>query len=104
MMMNEDDLGIFQNQKQVAENLKKSAESLGLEIDDATIEKLAAGTLQEVLVAKKNCKMCWGRGIVDFVPNQKNDTHNHSEPMKVGTWKDEHMVKAHCKCVRSQLL
>lgn len=102
--INENDLGIFQNQDKVAENLKKSANALGLHIDDATIDKLAEGTPQEIYVAKNNCKMCYGRGTIDFARNKVGDTHNHSEPIKTRDWRKENIVKAHCKCVRIRLV
>ncbi len=102
--INEDDFGIFQNQDKVAENLKKSADAIGIEINEESIDKLAEGSPQEVYVAKNNCKMCYGRGTVDFVPNKKGNNHTHREPMKTGKWKDENMVKALCQCVRARLV
>ena len=65
--LNIEDFSIFENQGEVAENLKKSAEELG--IQTSGIDKIKDGKPLEFLVAKKNCKMCWGKGTVDFVPN-----------------------------------
>ena len=99
-----DDLSIFQNQEEVAENLKKSAQGLGLDIDESTIEKLADGTPQEVYVAKGNCNWCYGRGTVDFVKNKITANHNRAEADKDGAWKKDNMVKALCKCVKVRLV
>lgn len=102
--IDEDDLGIFQNQDKVAENLKNSAEALGIKVDDETIDKLADGAPQEVYVSKKNCKNCWGKGTVDFARNKPKESHNHEEPPKFGEWRENNMTKALCSCVKVRLV
>lgn len=57
--MQEDD--IFTNQKDVVENLKGSAKNLGIDPSKVVPPEPKK---QQVLVAKKSCKKCWGQGVL----------------------------------------
>lgn len=70
---------IFENQNEVIDNIKESARELGTNVDVDT--KSAP-----VPVAKKNCKLCWGKGWV-----------THSFPGNNG---DTEQFNFYCKCVR----
>lgn len=114
------DFSIFQNQDEVVENIKEAAETVGVTTEG--IDKLKEGKPLEFLVAKKNCKQCWGKGTVDFVPNEKRvwqqtkpmnpinsgpqgeyvGGRNTSLPEDMGD-KRSRMTKALCKCVRIQM-
>ena len=70
---------IFENQTEVVENIRESAKELGADID-------AARSQAPSMVAKKNCKLCWGKGwVTRGFPGNKGDT-------------DEFNV--FCRCVR----
>lgn len=70
---------IFKNQSEVIDNIKESAKELGANIGDKT--KRAPTP-----VAKKNCKMCWGKGWV-----------THSFP---GNGGDDEARNFYCKCIK----
>jgi len=112
-------LGIFQNQEEVAKNIKLAAEAIGVEINEKAIEKLADEKPFEVRVAKKNCNWCHGRGVVDFAPN-KNKKETNTRLPQFGRIINDFVldsiedsdapfpsgpktVKAMCKCVRVRL-
>ena len=52
---------IFTNQKEVVENLKESAVNLG--IDPSRVAPTEEKPKQQ-LMAKKNCKQCYGQGVL----------------------------------------
>ena len=54
--------GIFDS-PEVAENIEESAEALGIDR-----EKVKIDGPRKVVVAKSNCKKCFGRGYLDFMP------------------------------------
>jgi len=58
-----DDDGIFTSDE-AAEGLKQAAEALGVDPDSVDIKKP-----RNVLYARKNCKTCFGRGVVTFLPS-----------------------------------
>ena len=98
--LNIEDYSIFENQGDVAENLKQSAEELG--IPTTGIDKIKEGKPLEFLVAKKNSKQCWGKGVLNFVPNEPAHKRNTSLPED--RWERQNRVeKALCKCVRLQM-
>lgn len=120
--INKDDFGIFQNQEAVVENIKKSAEAVGIKVDENTVDKLKDGQPFEVSIAKTNCKWCYGRGTVNFVPNKSKSFLLKYDPLSSGPspiegdgntrlpeefkdkeWREKNMVKATCKCVRRRL-
>ena len=119
-----DDYSIFENQKDVAENIQKAAEAIGA--DAPGIDKIKDGKPLEFFVAKKSCKQCWGRGTLDFVANKphkvlkkKENPSTSSSFSPTHEWVDgggrntslpedrrerrEKMEKALCKCVRIRL-
>jgi hypothetical protein len=58
-----DENDIFRNQKDIVQNIRGSAENLGVNPDivappQPKMEKKA------VMLAKKNCKTCWGQGVL----------------------------------------
>jgi len=55
---------IFDNQDERAENIIESAENLG--IDRKNVEMLSKP--RRVVVAKKNCKKCFGTGFLRLFP------------------------------------
>jgi len=55
--------GIFTS-NEAAEGLKKAAEDLGIDPDTVDVNKP-----RNVLYAKENCKSCFGRGVVVFLPS-----------------------------------
>ena len=59
--------GIFTNPEEVLDGLRKSAEAVGLDPDKVAPEEMPDEGPQ--FYAKKSCKMCWGRGIVYYVPS-----------------------------------
>lgn len=83
---------IFTNEKDVVENLRDSAQNLGINPDDVkpVTEK------KKVLVAKKNCKHCYGIGTLVFVPLRKNTSISEQ------TEKNKRLV--YCKCVKEILV
>jgi len=95
-----EDFSIFQNQEDVAENIKKAAEAVGVQA--AGIDKIKEGKPLEFYVAKKNCKQCWGVGIVSFVPNKPKKEINTSLPEDRLDRRDR-IQKALCRCVRIQM-
>ena len=58
-MMNE----IFEDQADVIENIRDSAKTIGMNVLDNEERKEAAEG-ETLLVAKRNCKVCWGKGWV----------------------------------------
>jgi hypothetical protein len=54
---------IFTNQKEVVENLRGSAQNLGIDPEKVAPSETAQKK-QKVYVAKKNCKKCWGQGVL----------------------------------------
>lgn len=103
-----EDFGIFQNQEDVVENLKDSAKAVGVNIDEKSVDKLKDGGPIEVLVAKNNCKWCYGRGTVRYAPNKlKKDKGVPASRPSLGytnDWRSDNMVKALCKCVKARLV
>jgi hypothetical protein len=55
----EDD--IFTNQKDVVKNLKDSAANLGIDPNKVVPPEKKK---KQILVAKKNCKVCYGQGVL----------------------------------------
>jgi len=119
------DYSIFENQADVAENVKQSAEDIGANTGD--IENIKKGKPTERFVAKSNCRWCNGVGTISFAPSpqkeekgkkkrnrgknfksnskRKGYTRNTSKPegAKNIQWRTENMIKALCKCVRVHL-
>lgn len=54
---------IFQTDE-AAEGMKRQAEALGIDPEQMDLRKE-----QKVLYARKNCKHCYGRGVMVFVPS-----------------------------------
>ena len=92
-----DDMGIFQNPKEVVENIKAAAEVVGATTEG--IDKMADGKPQEFLVAKKSCKQCWGRGTVKFVPNESKKVRN-TTLQEDRAERRSRITTALCKCVK----
>lgn len=70
---------IFDNQSEVIENIKDSAENLGFDVGRNKTKEELDENQGPVLVAKRNCKMCWGKGWVtcSFPGNDgKGDSKN----------------------------
>jgi hypothetical protein len=63
-MNQQEDDSIFSNQKEMIKNLRGSAENLGVNPDQVAKDpdKVEKQAPQEVLVAKRNCKKCYGLG------------------------------------------
>lgn len=57
-MQSNDD--IFTNQKEVVENIKESAANLGIETKKVVPDEKP----KQQLMAKRNCKTCYGRGVL----------------------------------------
>lgn len=110
---------IFTNQKDVVENLKESAVNLG--IDPARVAPPEKEPAKQQLMAKKNCKTCYGRGVLTVAgfdvavkTNERNISLSSDVREKpLGKFKKtegrtssrkepEEKVKAlmYCKCVR----
>lgn len=53
---------IFDNQDEVAENIGDSAEAMGVDRESVSMKP------RKVLVARNNCKRCYGRGYQDIMP------------------------------------
>ena len=120
----EQDFSIFQNQEAVVDNIKDAAKTVGAGVEG--IDKLKDGKPLEFLIARKNCKQCWGRGVVNFVPNEKPTrrtttadeiarlssagstaamprfVRDTSQPEDL-TERHERMTKALCKCVKIRM-
>jgi hypothetical protein len=92
-----DDMGIFQNQEAVVENIKESAKSVG--VNTPGIDKIKDGKPLEFLVAKKGCKQCWGRGKVTFIPNDSKKVRNTSLSEDRAERRSR-LTTALCKCVK----
>jgi hypothetical protein len=66
---------VFTNQKQVIKNLRQAAETLGVNPDAVAPEFED----KQVLVAKKNCNFCYGRGALTVAGHdsqKRNDKNN----------------------------
>lgn len=57
---------IFQTDE-ASEGMKRQAEALGIDPESVDLRKE-----QKVLYAKKNCKNCYGNGVIVFVPSPAN--------------------------------
>lgn len=57
--MNDND--IFTNQKEVVQSLKDSAANLGIDPDKVVPPERKK---KQVMVAKRNCKLCYGQGVL----------------------------------------
>jgi hypothetical protein len=68
---------------ELSKNIEKSAENIGLQ----NIKGPEATASQPVFTASKNCKVCWGQGIVTANLNGPDGAFS-----RVGT--------IYCKCVR----
>ena len=75
--MSNNDEDIFENQSEVMENILDSAENIGAKVDRSK---------KPILVPKRNCKFCYGRGEV-----------NHSFPGNDGF---DFVQKIRCSCVK----
>ena len=95
-----EDMGIFQNQEEVAENIKTAAVAVGANMEG--VDKIKSGRPLEFLVAKKNCRQCWGRGQVSFIPNDPKEVRSTSRPEDM-TKRVERTTIALCKCVKVQM-
>ena len=54
---------IFQSDE-ASEGLKRQAEALGIDPESVDLRKE-----QKVLYARKNCKSCFGKGVLNFIPS-----------------------------------
>jgi hypothetical protein len=72
---------IFENQSEVVDNIKKSAENLGVDVKVEAEKK-------KVPAAKKNCRLCWGQGLLTYCPPPR-DRKDVPEKTTIA-----------CKCVR----
>jgi len=68
--------GIFTSDE-AADGLKQAAEALGVDPDSVDIKKP-----RNVLYARKNCKNCFGRGVVTFLPSPCRPKKLKVEPSK----------------------
>lgn len=94
--------GIFENQKEVAENIKKSAESEGTAVNQNIIDNLANEKPVKTYVAKNNCNWCHGKGLVTFFPNKPKhelNTRKSQDFLQTVT----NATKALCKCVKFKM-
>lgn len=78
-MIEDDD--IFENQDAMAENIEESAEAMGISRKAVSVRK------RKVLVARNNCKVCFGQGYQRVMPPNSRE-----------------FVKYPCKCVRVRIL
>lgn len=62
------DDGIFQNQDEVIDGLRKTAEALGVNPDLVAPQEGA-----KRYYARKNCKECYGRGTLEMVPSPQKE-------------------------------
>lgn len=97
-MTNDSDFSIFQNQNEVVDNLKGAAEATGATAQG--LDGLREGGPKEFLVARKNCKTCWGRGQVTVIFNEKNINTSRPEDRSL---REERKTTALCKCVRVKM-
>lgn len=91
-------MDIFTNQKEVVENIKDSAASLGLDPN-----KVVPPTEKRpVMMAKKNCNLCYGQGVLTIAGHKERNTRkkevfytrlNENDP-------DPNKGLIYCKCVR----
>jgi len=102
-MQSNDD--IFTNQKEVVENIKESAANLGIETKKVVPEEKP----KQQLMAKRNCKTCYGRGVLtvagfDVAVRTKNEAGKlvKSEGRNSSKKEPAETVKAlmYCNCVR----
>ena len=75
------DNNIFDNQDEVAENLEDSAEAMGIDRESVSMKP------RRVLVARNNCKRCYGKGFQDIMPPGSKTFNRYP-----------------CKCVRVKTL
>jgi hypothetical protein len=121
--VDEQDYSIFENQEDVAENIKKAAEVIGA--DAPGVDKIKDGKPLEFMVAKKSCKQCWGKGTIDFVPNKSHKVLKKKKSSTLNAFSPSHeyidgggrntslpenryerrqkIEKALCKCVRIKM-
>lgn len=93
---------IFTNQAEVVQGVRDSAAAVGLDPD-----KVMPTQPQFVMVAKKNCRMCWGQGAVRYTPSPTKDNmfYNTNKPLLSildepdgGNISDPKLF--YCKCVK----
>jgi len=66
MIDGEEEIGdIFTNNEDVVDGIRKSAEAIGLDPDMVAPKQKN----QPEYYAKKNCKQCWGKGVLRYVPS-----------------------------------
>ena len=94
-MEDNSEFGIFQNQDEVVDNIKEAAEATGAATKG--LDALRDGAPKEFLVAKKNCKNCWGRGQVTVIFNEKGLSTSRPEDRSL---REKRRTTALCKCVR----
>lgn len=91
-------MDIFTNQTEVVDNIRGSAENLGLD-PNKVVQKTEK---KNVLMAKKNCNLCYGRGVLTIAGHRERNTRkkevfykrlNENEP-------DPNKGLIYCKCVR----
>lgn len=81
-MQSNDD--IFTNQKEVVENIKESAANLGIDTKKVVPDEKP----KQQLMAKKNCKTCYGRGVLTIagfdvaVRTKEKNVSIHSDSTK----------------------
>lgn len=63
-----EDHGIFTNEQEALDGLRQSAEAVGIDPDMVAPENVEESR-QPQFYAKENCRTCWGRGIMYYVPS-----------------------------------
>lgn len=81
--MTEVNEGIFTNQDEVVEGLRKSAEAVGIDPDN-----IIKGDSDEkrTFFAKTSCKRCYGRGFITMVPSPQKEKVFRRSWNKTGRW------------------
>jgi hypothetical protein len=84
---------IFTNQSEAIQGIRDSAAAVGLDPD-----KVMRSDPQFVMVAKKNCGMCWGQGTVYYTPSpsKQNPLYNSRLPQQ----DVPQPILSYCKCTR----
>lgn len=57
---------IFTNEQEVIDGIRKSAEAVGIDPNNIISED---GDVQPKVLARKNCKKCYGKGFLYFIPS-----------------------------------